>query len=119
MSLLRSHPYAAALVLLVFGVGLILSFIALGSTGADPTYSMEPYDPNENVEPLRYTPEVRQFNGDTQPTTHVEAVNTAIETGGSQANLTAISATLMEKDSRTSSSTRRSMSITPNPPAMK
>ena len=81
MSLLRSHPYAAALVLLVFGVVLLFSFIALGSTVSDPTYSMEPFDPNENVEPLRYTPEVRQFNGDTQPTTHVEAVNTAIETG--------------------------------------
>ncbi|ATW88049.1 hypothetical protein halTADL_1266 [Halohasta litchfieldiae] len=82
MSLLRSHPYAATLVLLVFGVVLILSFVALGATVSDPTYSMEPFDPNNNVEPLRYTPEVRQFNADTQPTAHADAVNTAIETGG-------------------------------------
>jgi len=81
MSLLRAHPYAATLALLVFGVVLIVSYVALGSTVSDPTYSMEPFDPNKNVEPLRYTPEVRQFNTDTQPTAHVDAVNTAIETG--------------------------------------
>lgn len=81
MSLLRSHPYAAGLGLVVIGLVFVLSFNLLMGSFDDPTYAAEEFDPNESPERLALAPNVTHIIEERLPDGHVDALNEARETG--------------------------------------
>lgn len=87
MSLLRSHPYAAGLDLVVVGVVFVFSFNILVGSFDDPTYAAEEFDPNESPERLALAPNVTQISEERLPDGHADALDEARETGSFEGEL--------------------------------
>jgi len=81
MSLLRDHPYAAGLGLVLVGIFFVLSFNLLMGSFDDPTYAAEAFDPDEDPERLALAPNVTHITDENLPDGHADALEQARETG--------------------------------------